>query len=796
MKNSLIARFIVSLIPLSASVLSAQTAPAPSASDTQLWYDRPASDWMTEALPVGNGRLGAMIFGGVKTERLLLNEDTLWTGKVEDAFNPKVAADMPEIRRLLAEGKIPETSGKGGLPKRDHFGAYQPLADLLLDFPDHVAEPENYQRKLDLATATARVSYRLNGVNFTRELFASHPAQVIALRLTADQPGKIHTRIRLNPAQENAVINAPDNSTLVLSGTMAESGMAYQSRLQVQAMGGTTRRDANALVIAGADSVLLLLTAGTDYAMNWPTCRRAADLDRETSERLRAALAKGWDKLQAQHLADYQPLFNRVRLELPAKSERAALSTDRRIAAYAKGKGGDPQLEALLFHYGRYLLIACSRQGGMPANLQGLWNGSTKPAWDSDYHTDINLQMNYWPAGVANLPESFPPFVDYLDFLRRPGSQSAQRNFGARGFFVNIYTNPWGYAEPRWLWPSAAGWLANNLYDEFLFSGDLDYLRNRAFPIMKDAATFLADLLMESPDGKLVVTPSLSPEVGFRYTNGKSYRQCAGAAIDQQVAHDVFVNTIEAARLLKTDAPLVAELTDKLARLAPQVTVGTDGAIREWPGDWPTAEAGHRHVSHLFALYPGRAIHPSDTPEWATAAKRALEIRGDNNTGWGTAWRTALWARLLDGDAAHVRFREILRPCLTTKTVYKGGGGVYANLFASHSPFQIDANFGFTAAVGEMLLQSHRGNWAEGLRVELLPALPVAWPEGKVTGLRARGGFVVDLEWQAGALTRVTIRSQQGQPLHLCYGKVSRNLKTKPGEVLHFDGKLEPTHTE
>ncbi|MCP5537866.1 MAG: glycoside hydrolase family 95 protein [Akkermansiaceae bacterium] len=778
------------ILPVLSSVLITSLACLHAASDC-IRLDKPAGNWMTDALPVGNGRLGAMLFGTLETERVLLNESSLWSGKVDPGHDAKLAAAMPELRRLLAEGRIQEAEKltKGDV-KRQHFGAYQPLAELRLKMAGHDAAPTNYLRKLDLARASASVSYRLGDTSYTREIIASYPDQVIAMRISADKAASVSTRISFNCVHKNIRTSTPDNRTLVLSGTMPESGLTWRARLAIVADGGTSRSDGSSLTVEGADSLVIFVAAATDYAMEWPACRKDRDLDGITGKQIAAAVAKGWAKVNASHLADYQPLFERTRLVLPTAEEKEKLPADKRVTTYAKSGGKDPGLEALLFHYGRYLLISSSRRGGLPANLQGIWNGSTKPAWDSDYHTDINLEMNYWASSAANLSECVPPLLDFLHFQRKPGGEAAKKYFGARGFFMNIYTNPWGYAAPRWLWPGATGWLANNVYDEFLFSGNQDYLRDRAYPVMKDAAMFLSDLLVERPDGRLAVAPSLSPEINFRYTDGKSYRHCAGAAIDQQCAHDVFTNTIEAATLLGRDPELVRELKGKLARLAPPVTVGSNGLIREWPQDWPAVDPHHRHVSHLVALHPGRMIDPESTPEWAAAAAKSLRARGTNNTGWGAAWRASLWARLHNGEEAHARLREILRPCKTTGIVYRGGGGLYANLLATHSPFQIDANFGLTAAVAEMLLQSDQGNWRDGFSTELLPALPKAWPEGSVKGLRARGGFTIDIEWKNHKLTAVRIHSSQGRSIKLRYGAVKRSITMQPGQVLKLNSEL------
>jgi alpha-L-fucosidase 2 len=541
---------------------------------------------------------------------------------------------------------------------------------------------------------------------------------------------------------------------------------------------------------------VLLLSAKTNYAMNWPTCQSDIDPECRLHEQVENASKKKYDQLLNAHLKDYETLFDRVQLKLDRTADRCSLPTDQALIAYTKANkekapdGGDPGLEALLFHYGRYLMIASSRQGTLPANLQGLWNDSKTPAWDSDYHTDINLEMNYWLNGPANLPECFSSFTEYVDFLHEPGRKTATNYFNAKGFFVNIYTNPWGYAEPRWPWTGASGWLCQNLYDHFLFSGNLGYLRDKAYPIMKDACMFYLDLLVPYKDGTLVVAPGVSPEVGFRFNDGKNYRTSAGASIDQQIVYDLFTNTIEAARILKKDENLISTLENRLKRLSPPLKIGQNGNLQEWAEDWPAEDLQHRHISHLFALYPGRMIDSEISPEFAKAAEKSLEIRGDNHTGWGTAWRIACYARLGQGERAHDFFRSLIRHCEDTGIVYRGGGGTYDNLLTCHSPFQIDSNFGYTAAVAEMLLQSHLGNWEQGFEIHLLPAIPKAWSNGMVKGLMARGGFTVDLEWKAGKLVKAVVLSNQGKHTKICYNGKVIELKTTKGKSVWLDSEL------
>jgi alpha-L-fucosidase 2 len=768
-------------------------------SSMKLWYTQPAKHWMLQALPIGNGSVGAMVFGGIKKEHLQFNEKSLWSGKQMDLSNPVYQQNMPLIKDLLVKGKVPEADSilkeSGGFD-REHFGAYQPFGDIYLEF-DHDEVAADYHRELDLSRAIATVTYLTDEVQYKREYFASYPDQVIVMRITADQPARINMRVSMTTPHEQGTVIVDNKQNLELKGKMPESGIQYCSRLKVQPYMGTTAINANGIEIKGANSVVLLLSAKTNYAMNWPTCQSDIDPDHRVLEQVENASKKTFDQLLKAHLKDYETLFDRVQLKLDRPADRCSLPTDQALLAYTKSNqekapdDGDPGLEALLFHYGRYLMISSSRQGSLPANLQGLWNDTKTPAWDSDYHTDINLEMNYWLNGPTNLPECFNPFTEYIDFLREPGRKTAKNYFDADGFFVNIYTNPWGYAEPRWPWVGAGGWLCQNLYDHFLFTGNVDYLREKAYPIMKEACLFYLDILVPYVDNSLVVVPGVSPEINFRFKDGKFYRVSAGASIDQQIVYDLFSNTIEAARLLRKDPELINTLADRLKRLSSPLKIAQDGSIQEWVKDWKQEDIQHRHISHLYALYPGRMIDPLNTPQWAEAAEKSLILRGDNQTGWGTAWRIACYARLGQGERAHDFFKSLIRHCEDTGIVYRGGGGTYENLLTCHSPFQIDSNFGYTAAVTEMLLQSHLGNWKQGYEIHLLPALPKAWSNGMVKGLMARGGFTVDMEWNAGKLVKASFLSGQGKSAKIYYNGRVIELKTSKGKLVSLDSELK-----
>lgn len=547
---------------------------------------------------------------------------------------------------------------------------------------------------------------------------------------------------------------------------------------------------ANAISITAANEVTIILAAKTNYVMNWPKVLSEIDVAEAVQKQVDAAAKKTYPRLLTAHQADYQSLFNRVTLDLPSTIDQKKMSTLERLLAYRKDCKSDHGLEALLFHYGRYLLISCSRKGGSAANLQGLWNHSKNPAWQSDYHTDINIQMNYWLSGPTALAECFEPFANYANFLKGVGKAAAKKYFGAKGFYVSIYSNVWGYAEPRWIWPGAGGWLAQNMYDQFLFTGDETYLRTQAYPYMKGSCEFLLDLLVPYKGGKLVIAPMLSPE-NFIKKDGIRYRGSAGTAVDQQIVHDLFTNTIEAAELLEVDKALVKTLKDRLARLSPPVKIRKNGLIQEWIEDWPSSMPHHRHVSHLYALYPGRMFKQNEHPDWKAAAAKSLEIRSKEKTEWTTAWAMNLWARLGKAKEAQEQLSHILVRRRTTGTKYPNHSGVYDNLLTTHCPLVIDGNLGTTAGMAEMLLQSHEGNWQKGHQIHLLPALPGAWPDGAVKGLRARGGFIIDMQWKDDKLISGRIHSLNGRPATVFLGGKATRLTLDRGTSVMLDAKWQ-----
>jgi len=755
----------------------------------QLYYTKPAKVW-EECLPLGNGRLGMTPDGGVENEHVVLNDITLWSGSPQDANNYDAYKYLPQIRELLAQGKNDEAqaiinknficrgAGSGnGNGAKDPFGSYQVLADLNLHF-SYGDSPQpvftHYKRELSVDQAISKTTYTIKGVTYTKEYFCSFGSDISLMRITADRPNQINCTAALSRS-ENGEAGIKGKS-IVLSGQLTSGadrpGMKFVAKVMPVVTGGRLSYDHEKLVIKNATSVTFYISAATDF--------RGPNIDTRVDSLIESSLKKGYGEERREHIAGFGRLFNRVSIQI-GKRAVSNVPTDVRLRNFLKNPDADTALPGLFYQFGRYLSICSTRVGLLPPNLQGLWANQIQTPWNSDYHLDVNVEMNHWPLEVSNLSELNLPLTKLVEGMVPYGERTAKAYYNARGWVAHVITNVWGFTEPgeeaSWgVTKVGSGWLCNNLWQHYDFTGDRQYLKE-IYPVLKGAALFYSDMLVpDKQTGWLVTSPSSSPENTFYLPNGKTASICVGPTIDNQVIRELFGNVIAAGHTLQVDSAFCDSLRQKIKQLPPVGRISKDGRLMEWLEDYKETDINHRHISHLYALYPGKLITTDGTPELAEACRKTLEARGDDGPSWSIVYKQLFWARLHDGNHAYLLLKHLLRLTDRTDMNYGAGGGVYANLFSAGPPFQIDGNFGETAAIAEMLLQSHAGY------IELLPAIPDAWKSsGEIKGLKARNNITASFSWENGRITSYRLTSTTRKAVKL---KVNGSLKTVYTTVL------------
>ena len=804
--------WLLAILSIASSTDVARPAAMPGDAALLLWYDKPATAF-EDALPLGNGRIGATVFGAVGTERVMLNESTLWTGgPIDPAVNPEAITFLPVVREALFKGDYKLADELTKKLQGRFSESYAPLGDLFIDAaPGLTPKATAFRRELDLDAATARTSFTAGPVSYTREYLVSHPDRLLIVRLTASKPRSLDFTVRAS-SQLRSDVRVTEDGDLLLSGRApahAEpnyrrdikdplvydeapdgKGMRFAARVRVLGTDGKIERRGATISVSGAREALLAVAVETSFTSFDREPGRGPDPSRAAVARLAAVAGRSFASLRDAHVRAHRALFGRVSLDL-GRSAQDGLPTDRRLREYSEG-AADPGLEALYFQFGRYLLVSGSRPGGPPVNLQGIWNPHLRPPWSSNYTVNINTEMNYWPAETTNLAECHEPLLRFIEDLAKTGAVTARHFYGCGGWCVHHNSDIWalsnpvgdfGQGSPVWAnWPMGGVWLSLHLWEHFAFSGDVAWLRGSGYPLMKGASEFVMDWLVQGPDGFLVTAPATSPENQYKTPDGYVGAVSVMTTADLALARQLLQEVLRAAGTLGVDADFCVRVKATLDRLPPY-KVGRRGNLQEWYQDWDDQDPAHRHVSHLIGLYPGDQIDPLTTPELAAAARRSLELRGDGGTGWSKAWKIALWARLLDGDHAYRMLRTHLQYVGPAGDTQYKGGGTYPNLFDAHPPFQIDGNFGGTAGIAELLLQSHRGE------IHLLPALPSSWRTGSVGGLRARGGFTVDVAWKDGALAEATVRADRDGIVRVRYKETVRELAVKAGVAV----RLGPT---